>query len=292
MADNKKYYYMRLKEDFFDSDEMILLETLPDGMIYQNILLKMYCRSLKSEGRLMLNNIIPYSTQVLANVTRQQIGTVEKALDIFQQIGLIEILDNGAIYMMNLQEYIGSSSTEADRKREYRNAIQEEKEQADKCPTNVRQISTITRDRDKTINKAITKDKAEEENRASAEVPDDKCPYKQIMKLYQEICVSYPHIRTITGERQKAVKARWKENPNLDTFKELFEIAESSSFMKGNNDRNWKADFDFMMNPNKFNNILEGKYNKGESKPETPEKSDLEQFMARVNAKLKEEKNK
>jgi predicted phage replisome organizer len=138
MAISKKYFYMRLKEDFFDSEEMVLLETLPDGILYQNILMKMYCRSLKSEGRLMFNNVIPYNAEILAKITRMQVGTVEKALDIFQQMGLIEILDNGAIYMMNIQNFIGESSTEGDRKRDYRSKIESEKklisQSMDKCP--------------------------------------------------------------------------------------------------------------------------------------------------------------
>lgn len=148
MAISKKYFYMRLKEDFFDSEEMVLLETLPDGILYQNILMKMYCRSLKSEGRLMFNNVIPYNAEILAKITRMQVGTVEKALDIFQQMGLIEILDNGAIYMMNIQNFIGESSTEGDRKRDYRSKIEYEKKLIsqsvdkcpDKCPTKVHHI--------------------------------------------------------------------------------------------------------------------------------------------------------
>ncbi|EMW5712290.1 TPA: phage replisome organizer N-terminal domain-containing protein, partial [Enterococcus faecium] len=52
MADNKRYYYLKLKENFFDSDEMVLLESMPDGYIYSNILLKLYLRSLKHEGKL------------------------------------------------------------------------------------------------------------------------------------------------------------------------------------------------------------------------------------------------
>jgi predicted phage replisome organizer len=148
MAISKKYFYMRLKEDFFDSEEMVLLETLPDGILYQNILMKMYCRSLKSEGRLMFNNVIPYNAEILAKITRMQVGTVEKALDIFQQMGLIEILDNGAIYMMNIQNFIGESSTEGDRKRDYRSKIESEKKLIsqsmdkcpDKCPTKVHHI--------------------------------------------------------------------------------------------------------------------------------------------------------
>ena len=93
MADNKRYYYLKLKENFFDSDEMILLESMPDGYLYSNILLKMYLRSLKDEGRLMLSGRIPYSPEMLATVVRHPVGVVEKALNIFQQLGLVTVLD-------------------------------------------------------------------------------------------------------------------------------------------------------------------------------------------------------
>lgn len=111
MADGKTYYYMRLKDNFFDTNEMVVLESLQDGYLYSNILLKLYLRSLRDNGRLMFNNAIPYNPQMIATITRHQIGTVERALKIFQEMGLIEILDSGAIYMLNIQNYIGKAST-------------------------------------------------------------------------------------------------------------------------------------------------------------------------------------
>lgn len=127
MADSRKYYYLKLKENFFDSEEIKILESQKDGYIYSNILLKMYLRSLRNEGRLMYRNIIPYTPDILATLTGHQVGTVEKALQVFEKLGLIEILDNGAIYMMDIQNYIGKSSTEADRQRAYYNRVKAEK---------------------------------------------------------------------------------------------------------------------------------------------------------------------
>ena len=102
MADNKKYYYLRLVDNFYDRDEMIMLESMPDGYMYSNILLKLYLRSLKNEGKLLFNDRIPYNSTMLANITRFPVGVIEKALKIFLELGLIEILDNGAIYMLSL----------------------------------------------------------------------------------------------------------------------------------------------------------------------------------------------
>ena len=117
MADNRKYYYLKLKENFFDSDSIVLLEDMKDGILYSNILLKLYLKSLKNGGRLQLDEHIPYPAQMIATLTRHQIGTVERALAIFQQLGLVEQLDSGAFYMTDIELMIGQSSTEAERKR-------------------------------------------------------------------------------------------------------------------------------------------------------------------------------
>lgn len=127
MADNQKYYYLKLKDNFFDTDEMIVLESMPDGYLYSNILLKLYLRSLKYNGRLMFNERISFNSTMLAQVTRHNVGVVEKAMQIFQELGLVEILDNGAIYLSDIQNFIGKSTTEADRIRSYRKKIESEK---------------------------------------------------------------------------------------------------------------------------------------------------------------------
>ena len=67
MADNRKYYYLKLKENFFDSDSIVLLEDMKDGILYSNILLKLYLKSLKNGGKLQLDEHIPYTAQMIAS---------------------------------------------------------------------------------------------------------------------------------------------------------------------------------------------------------------------------------
>ena len=138
MSDNKKYYYLRLKDNFFDSDELKILESMKDGYLYSNILLKLYLRSLKNDGKLVVNDRIPYNAEMLASVTGHQVGTVKQALSIFKDLGLIDVLENGAIYMLDIQNFIGKGSSEADRKREYRQRIETDRTNVQ---TNLRQIS-------------------------------------------------------------------------------------------------------------------------------------------------------
>ncbi|WP_349551307.1 phage replisome organizer N-terminal domain-containing protein [Leuconostoc pseudomesenteroides] len=129
MADNKKYYYIRLKENFFDSDEIKLLESIPnDGYKFSNILLKMYLKSLKYEGRLMFNERIPFHAEMLATVTGHSLGDVTRAIDMFKKFGLIEVLETGEIYMLDIQSFIGKTSTEADRIKAYRKNVEHQKQ--------------------------------------------------------------------------------------------------------------------------------------------------------------------
>jgi len=275
MADNQKYYYMRLKEGFFDNDNMLLLESMPDGYLYSNILLKLYLRSLKDNGRLMLNGRIPYNSQMIATVTRHQVGTIEKALQIFMELGLIEVLDNGAIYMMDIQTYIGKSSTEADRKREYRERLAQEKillelpqgQTADKCPD--KSTPEIEIEKEIEIELEIEgeielKTPPSDGGKPPASAP---IPYSQIRDLYHKLCPSYPKLRSISDNRKKAIAARWREyNGDIAVFEKLFSLAEASAFLKGKNGRDWSADFDWLMKSGNMAKVLEYKYN--DSKPQ------------------------
>ncbi len=59
MADNRKYYYLKLKDNFFDGDSIVLLESMQDGILYSNILLKLYLKSLKNGADYSLTSIYP-----------------------------------------------------------------------------------------------------------------------------------------------------------------------------------------------------------------------------------------
>lgn len=138
MTENRRYYYLKVKEGFYNSETMVILESMQDGMIYANLLMKMYLMSLKNNGVLMLNDRIPHTPQTIATCTRHQIGTVERALKVFIQLGLVEVLTDGTYYMTDIQLLIGQSSTEGERKKRERMRLQRENllpaAQVDICP--------------------------------------------------------------------------------------------------------------------------------------------------------------
>lgn len=189
------YYYLKLKENFFDSDEMKLLESFDNGYLYSNILLKLYLKSLKNNGKLVLNDYIPYNAKMIATLTGHNVDIVEKALEIFANLHLIEVLDNGAIYMLNIQNLVGSISSEGIRKQEYRMKIAEEKESGTKlgqCPDIV-----------------------------SISSSSSNCSYsssiKEIVSYLNKICgTSY---RDTSNKTQTLIRARIKEHFTVEDFK-------------------------------------------------------------------------
>jgi len=129
VSDNKKYYYLKLKEGFFDREDIKILESMKNGILYSNIYMKICLLSLKNEGRLLLNGIIPYNEDMLATVTGQNVDVIRQALKILSSkaLGLLEVTDGGTIYVTMIQELIGRGSSEGERKSLYRKKIEETK---------------------------------------------------------------------------------------------------------------------------------------------------------------------
>lgn len=222
MSDNKKYYYLRLKDNFFDSDELKILESMKDGYLYSNILLKLYLRSLKNDGKLVVNDRIPYNAEMLASVTGHQVGTIKQALSMFKELGLVEILENGAIYMLDIQNFIGKGSTEADRQRLYDRRISEERKQ--KKLTQSRNLEEILEKSTPEIELELEKDiEIEKEIHSSAKSTTTK------RKRFEKPSIS--DIEQYCIERNNNVNAE-----------QFFDHYESNGWKVGKNSmKDWKA---------------------------------------------------
>ena len=272
MSDNKKYYYLKLKENFFESDALVVLESQQDGYLYSNILLKMYLKSLKNEGRLAFNELIPYDAKMLATLTRHQVGTVEKALKMFEALGLIEILDNGVIYMSDIQNFIGKSSSEADRQREYQKRISDEKQKLlEPCKKSCKKSNKkntpeieIEIETEKDKDKDKEKEKETDNNMSTGVdgISPIRIHYQEIIDLFNSICVSLNKVKNLTDTRKKKIKSAYKLL-NGD-YEGLFKRVEESDFLSGRSGKWDKCGFDWIMKQENMVKILEGNYdNKG-----------------------------
>ena len=134
---NKKYYWLKLKENFFDDDAISWLEEQKNGKEYALFYLKLCLKSLKNDGALIRkvgDMIIPYDVHGLAAITKTDVDTTIVALELLQKIGLISITENKAFYMTQLESMVGSETDEAQRKRKYRLKVGQ-------CPIDVPKMS-------------------------------------------------------------------------------------------------------------------------------------------------------
>ena len=224
MADNKKYYYMRLKENFFDSDEMIILENMDngDGIIYSNILLKLYLRSLKYEGRLMFNDRIPFNPQMLSTIVRHPVGVVEKALKAFVDLGLVEVMDNGAIYMLDIQNFIGKTTTEADRQREYQARIAKEKK-------NVRNLTGNLKENFEETTPELELEK-ELKIDIESEVASSNSQLQKLSNFYQE---NFGAMSSYISEELKSLREDYGFDLTLEAMKRAITSQKTFRYSKG-----------------------------------------------------------
>ena len=136
MSTSKKYYYIKLKDNYFEQDNIKILESLPNGHIYSLILIKLYLKSTNYNGQLMMTPKIPYDPQkveILASVIKHDVDHVREAIRIGCELDLITIVDGREIWMTDIQNMIGKSSTEADRIRNYRKQLQQGVQMYNKC---------------------------------------------------------------------------------------------------------------------------------------------------------------
>ena len=123
MSENKRYYWLKIPENFFDDDTVQFIEMQDNGAEYLLLYLKLCCRSTPTKGRLFRligGSIIPYDAKALARVTNTNVDTVAKAMEFFHAHGILTILETGEIYIEQVAEMVGSETNKARAMRELR----------------------------------------------------------------------------------------------------------------------------------------------------------------------------
>lgn len=96
---------------------------------------------------------------------------------------------------------------------------------------------------------------------SSAEPTEKPLTKHEIIEAWQTRMVpqGFPAIRKITGQRERQLNARLKDS-TIEEWTQVFAAMERSAFLRGENDRGWRADFDFLLQPKSFTKLLEGAY--------------------------------
>lgn len=122
----EKYFWLKLKRDFFKRHDIRVVEDMPNGKEYILFYLKLLVESIDHEGELMFSETIPYNAEMLASVTNTNVDIVKAALRVFYDLNMIECLDSGALYMKEVEKMTGSETAWAEKKRLYRQGQKED----------------------------------------------------------------------------------------------------------------------------------------------------------------------
>jgi len=135
MAEEKRYFWLKLNENFFEQEEIKVIEGMENGEKYVNFYLKLLLKSLSTNGKLLFRNIIPYTPEMLSTITNTNIDTVRVATKLFVNLGLMEKLDDGSLFMSEVENMVGSETGWAKKKRLQRGKKDNVPKLSKKCPT-------------------------------------------------------------------------------------------------------------------------------------------------------------
>lgn len=125
MADEKRFYWLKLRRDFFKRHDVSIIEDMDNGKDYLIFYLKLLCESIDHDGNLRFSNEIPYTDKMLASVTKTNVDIVRSALKIFTELDMIEVREDKTIYMTELPKMLGSEAASTIRSRECRDRQKE-----------------------------------------------------------------------------------------------------------------------------------------------------------------------
>ena len=153
MAENKKYYWLKLKRDFFKRHDIRIIEEMPNGKDYILFYLKLLLESIDHEGSLRFSDTIPYNEQMLSVVTNTNIDIVRSAMKLFIELNMMSVFDDQTIYMNEVDKLIGCETEWAKKKRLYRESMDKERTLSSDCPSDVPLLSDKSKSKSKSLEK-------------------------------------------------------------------------------------------------------------------------------------------
>lgn len=154
----ERFYWLKLKRDFFKRHDIRIIEGMPNGKDYVLFYLKLLCESVDHDGNLRFNERIPYNEEMLATITNTNVDIVRAAVKMFTQLGMMELMDDGTFFMTEVQKMVGFETEWAEKKRQYREKLRQKED-------NVLQLSETEKTlSDKSKSKNKSKSKSESKN--------------------------------------------------------------------------------------------------------------------------------
>lgn len=243
----KRYYWIQLKDEFFQQKEIKKLRKIAGGDTYTVIYLKMLLLAVKQDNTLFFEGVEDSFSEELALELDEDSENVKVTLSFLERQGLIKILSKDEFYLLQGPQMVGSESESTARVRRHR-ARKALQCNSDVTPMLQNGNTDIEIEKDTEIDIELEKEK------------ELKIDYQLIVDIYNNTCVSFPKVTKLSEKRRKAIRARFNTGYTFDDFKTLFNKAEQSNFLKGKNNHNWSATFDWLIKDANMAKVLDGNY--------------------------------
>ena len=251
MSDSK-FYWLKLKRDFFKRHDIQILESMPNGKEYSLFYLKLLCESIDHDGELRFSDTIPYNEQMLATITNTNVDVVRVAVKVLCELDMMEVMDDGTLYMTEVQGMIGSAVNNDNANRQRRFRENKKLSLQDRYESVTKNNESKSIDIDKDIEKEKEKD-----------------------KVKRFVPPTFEEVKAYAEERKSSVDP-----------KQFYEYFSTGNWVdaKGNKVKNWKQKF---LTWEKFN--IKSAPNRGSLNNFSAESdTDTEEFVSNSMQKLYE----
>lgn len=271
----KRFWWLKLREGFFDQTVIKKLRRMAGGDTYTIIYLKMQLLSLRNEGIIPFENVEDTFDKELALKLDEATDDVQVTLLFLQKHNLIEIINDGEYMLTEAVKNMDSECDSATRVRNYRERKGGESYNVTAIRYNVRyQVLRVTQRGEKEKEIEIEK---EIDTLTSGDEPPAPMDYQSIMDSFNRICTSQPKIKIITEPRRKAIKRASKTVEANGGFESLFQRVERSDFLSGRV-KKWICGFDWILKPANLTKILEGNYDGKNGAAAQPDYTDTSRY--------------
>lgn len=245
--------WIKIVTDIFDDEKILLIESMPDADAIIVIWFKLLCLAGKSNqsGVLLMNDRIPYNDEMLAHIFRRPLNTVRMALKIFEQYGMIEIINN-TITIPNWGKHQQMDALE--RKREYQRNLMAKRR--------AEQKKLALCDANSDANVSSLEEDIEEDKEILTDSKESVCRTGDVRRITEAWnALGLGQISKLTGSSKRGGMLRARVNEyGADAVLNAIEKIRNSSFLRGQNRRGWTITFDWFVRPNNFPKVLEGQY--------------------------------
>ena len=252
----KKYYWLKLKDNFFNQKEVKKLRRIAGGDTYTIIYLKMQLLSIKKDGIIEFEGTEKDLAEQLSYEIDEDLNNIQVTLSFLKVNNLIEEISENNFLLTKVPDCIGKEGASAERVRRHRERkalLEKEKEQKMlQCNGEVTNSNNTVIKSNTEIEKEKEKE-IEKDNNISKDIFINK-----VVSEWNSIGVS--PIKLIRGTRQKMLNARIKEYSEEGVLQAINNI-KHSDFLKGQNKNSWVITIDWFLKPNNFIKVYEDNYN-------------------------------